>query len=169
MEIGCEWGLVLQIEDTVCSCFVWRRTGRRKESYKLGDPHMHLLILLHKFKYSIIHGCGTYSARYYVKLSYYLVFFTKRVIYLETYFDANYCNIHTSTTNKEKIPCTDWQNILWPKWRTTNIPPSTILMRPFLSNGPLKIPWNHSSRRNRSPIKPWIYHLSINPSDHLPM
>ena len=76
-------------------CMVQNWTVERK--FKVGDPHMYLLILLHKFKYSIMHGCGTYSARYYVKLSYYLVFFTKRVIYLETYFDANYCSIHTRT------------------------------------------------------------------------
>ena len=76
-----------------CMAQIW--TEERK--FKVGEQHMHLLILLHKFKYSIMLGYGTYSARYYVKLSYYLVFSTKRVIYLETYFDAHYCNIDTRT------------------------------------------------------------------------
>ena len=38
--------------------------------------HMYLLILLHKFKYSLMYGCGTYLAQYYVNLSCYFVLTT---------------------------------------------------------------------------------------------
>src|SRR5215469_18552381 len=45
--------------------------------------HMHLLILLHKFKYSPMHGYGTYYAKYYVKLSWYIVFTTTLMSFID--------------------------------------------------------------------------------------
>jgi hypothetical protein len=58
---------------------------------------MHLF-LLHKFKHSLVHGYGTYEAKYYVNLSSYFVFTNTLtyVIYWQAHFDANYCNKHTT-------------------------------------------------------------------------
>jgi len=61
MEMGCEWGLGLQREDRR-ECVPVLSGGELDGGRRVTvwvSPHMHLLILLHRFKYSIMHGCGT--------------------------------------------------------------------------------------------------------------
>ena len=139
------------------------------ETYVL---HMHLLILLHKFKYWILHAWNILSQVPCQTFVLFIIHHHTYVIYWETYFDANYCNIHSRThrTSINYLVQIDTPISLYDLNDTLPTPQgSMILMRPFLSNRPLKIPRNHSSPRKIFPIQPRMFHFSISPSGHLPM
>jgi len=44
---------------------------------------VHLLVSITKFQYSLMHGCGTYEAKYYVKFLCYFVFTTTLMTFID--------------------------------------------------------------------------------------
>ena len=96
-----------------------------------------------------------HSAMYYVNLLYYLVFTTKLMSFTER--DILMLTITTYTlglpTSINFLVQIDKPNYDLNDALLISLP-NSILMRPFLSNGPLKIPRNHSSPGNISPLKP---------------